>query len=252
MSIMHFLSLNFPIDGWQFAGIALASAVAGLVRGFSGFGTAMVLFPLLSIAAGPVVAAPVTQVLDNSLTLPLLRRAVRNCVWREVLPLALGAVLFVPLGVWLLLIVNGAVLRRIAAASILAVVVLMARGLGYRKRPGRSGSLGVGALSGVMGGSTTLSGPPVVLFWLGGKTDSGTVRANLIVFFALSEAWTVGLYAWNRLYKGPVLALAVALAIPFALGLWGGAHCKPYVSERTFRRIALGIVAVAAAVALFW
>lgn len=242
----------YSFNAWSFAGIALASAVAGLVRGFSGFGSAMVLFPLLSVAVGPAVAAPVTQALDSCLTVPLLPRALWNCAWPEVRPLVIGAVVFVPLGVWLLLIVDGVLLRRIAAGLILAVAAVMAKGWRYARRPTRPMSLGIGALSGVMGGSTTLSGPPVVLFWLGGQADSTTVRANLIVFFALSEVWTLVSYAWSRLYTGATLRLAIALALPFAIGLASGAWCKKFVSERAFRQLALGIVAAAAVVSLVW
>src|SRR5580658_5661276 len=65
----------YSLNYCKLSALDLAGAAAGLVRGLSGFGSAMVLFPLLAIPVGPVVAAPVTQALDSSLTLPLLRKA---------------------------------------------------------------------------------------------------------------------------------------------------------------------------------
>src|SRR5436189_148985 len=69
----------------------------------------------------------------------------------------------------------------------------------------------VGALSGFAGGATTLAGPPIALFWLGGGADVATFRANVIAFFALTEGLAILVYGARGLYTGPVLALCLAL-----------------------------------------
>src|SRR5919106_6814645 len=84
-------------------GLALAATVAGVVRGFSGFGSAMIFIPIASALTNPPTAV-VLLLFDTLLTVPLVVRAVRRCSWREVLPLGLGAVVTVPLGVWLLIV----------------------------------------------------------------------------------------------------------------------------------------------------
>ena len=42
----------------------------------------------------------------------------------------------------------------------------------------------VGLLSGLMGGAVQISGPPVILYWLGSASNALTVRANFICYFA--------------------------------------------------------------------
>ncbi|HEY9215782.1 MAG TPA: sulfite exporter TauE/SafE family protein, partial [Ancylobacter sp.] len=50
---------------------AVATAlIAGVTRGFSGFGGALIFIPLVSAAFGPRVAAPSLLVIDTVLTLP--------------------------------------------------------------------------------------------------------------------------------------------------------------------------------------
>jgi hypothetical protein len=41
----------------------------------------MIFFPILSLATGPAVAAPVVQALDYLLAIPFLLNAARTCRW---------------------------------------------------------------------------------------------------------------------------------------------------------------------------
>ena len=62
---------------------ALVAALAGLARGFSGFGAALIFIPLGSALLGPRVAAPLLMLVDNVLAAPLIpaawRQASRTC-----------------------------------------------------------------------------------------------------------------------------------------------------------------------------
>ena len=82
--------------------VALAAGLAGLVRGFTGFGAAMVYIPIASAVYEPVVAVVTLFIVDAIIQIPLVYRAVHRCRWSEVLPLALGATLTVPVGVYAL------------------------------------------------------------------------------------------------------------------------------------------------------
>jgi uncharacterized membrane protein YfcA len=240
------LSLSEPRVLW----VIFGTAAGGLVRGLTGFGSALVAFPILSLFLGPVLAVPVIVVLDAVLTLPLLPGALRRCRWREVLPLALGAAVAIPLGARLLVTLDGDLLRRATAAMIVVFVAVMACGWRYRGRTRPLVSAGVGALAGAMGGATGLSGPPVVLFWLGGESDASTVRANLIASFGLMTVVTVTSYWLGGLFSRQVLLLAVVLSPVFALALWLGAHGFRFASERFFRWASLLLIGVTALLSL--
>src|SRR3546814_18161785 len=82
----------------RFLWLAAAAALAGLVRGFSGFGAAMVFVPLAGVVVRPEVAVPLLFVADNLATLHITMPSFRRCCWAEILPLAAGAGLPFPLG----------------------------------------------------------------------------------------------------------------------------------------------------------
>lgn len=226
--------------------VILAAALAGLVRGFSGFGGAMVFMPLASLAYEPKLAAVWLFIADDLAALIMLPDAVRRCVWREVLPLAGAAALTAPLGVAVLVLVDADMMRWAIGLAILAAVAAMAAGWRYRGAPALPVTLGTGALAGFSGGAAALPGPPVVLLWLGGRSDAATVRANLVVFFGLLAVAT-GLSYWGHgLFDATGIAGSLPLVPAYLLPLWLGGRLFARSSEAQFRRAALVLCAAAA------
>src|SRR5699024_9294868 len=131
--------------------LALTAVLAGLVRGFSGFGSAMVLVPVASALTSPQTAVVLLLFTDTLLTLPMVVPAARRCNWREVLPLAAGALCTVPLGVHLLLILDQTLLRWIISLLILILVALLASGWRWSGRPNLLHTGLVGGASGLTG-----------------------------------------------------------------------------------------------------
>lgn len=223
-----------------------AAALAGLVRGFSGFGGAMVFMPLASLAYEPKLAAVWLFVADDVAALTMLPDAMRRCVWREVLPLAFAAMLAIPFGVALLVIVDADAMRWAICLLILLVVGVMMAGWRYRGRLGLPATLGTGLLSGLMGGATTMPGPPVVLLWLGGQGDAATVRANLVAVFGLMAVVSAIAYWWNGLFTAESLLGSLPLVPAYLLLLRFGSRLFAQSNDRQFRRIALALCAFAA------
>lgn len=226
-----------------FAWVAAGTLLAGLVRGLAGFGGALIFVPLASALLGPAVAVPVLNIVDGVATLPLVPGAVRRCRWAEVIPLFLGAVALLPLGVHGLRVLDPAIVRRVMSVAILAITLCLATGARTAVTPGRLASAGVGAVSGLMSGAIGLSGPPVVLFWLGGQADARTARANMIAYFAVSGIAAIAAMLWAGLVTAQVLRLSIVLSPIYAGGVLLGARGFRHASERAFRGVALSLIA---------
>ena len=59
---------------------------AGLMRGFAGFGSALMLSPLLSLYYGPVAAVLIIGIMEIAVSIQLLPRAVKEAQWPLVVP----------------------------------------------------------------------------------------------------------------------------------------------------------------------
>lgn len=227
-----------------------AALLAGLVRGFSGFGAAMTFVPIAAVVVGPAAAVILIFVLDLLPAWALVPGVARHCAWREVLPLAVGAGLTIPLGAWLLASSDPTALRWAMPLMSLAAVALLASGWRYAGTPGALLSGTVGSTSGFLGGLTSFYGPPIVLFWLGGSSHHAAVRANLIVFFAFTTVIGGLSYAAHGLLTHRLVIEGLTLLPVYGAAIWIGVRLFGRASEKTFRLIAYALIALAAVISL--
>lgn len=231
--------------------LVLATAfIAGFVRGMAGFGAALILTPVFSTFYSPAVAIPVLGFADWVMSMPMVVKALRRCVWHEVLPLALSAVVAVPLGSYVLATANPDALRIGISAFVLLAVAALASGWRYRGTPSMAVTLAVGIVAGIMGGAIGMSGPPVVLFWLGGQANAEEARTNTLAFFGVSALATMTMYVVNGLLTWRVIGLAIILMPAYGLGLFLGSRAFRLLPERAFRFIAFSLIGAISAATL--
>ena len=228
-----------------------ATLLGGLVRGFTGFGFAMVFMPLASIVLGPVAALGLIWFIDVPFALPIAARSARQAEWSEVLPLLATATLALPAGIWLLLWLDRETMRWVLAALVLAAVSLLASGWRYHGKPGVRLSLGVGVLSGLCNGMASIGGMPLAVFWLGAqRNDRHKTRANLQTFFGLSTLISGATLWYAGILTGTALLTAIPLFAVYGAGLWVGTHGFRLASEQSFRRGAYLVIFVSALASL--
>jgi uncharacterized membrane protein YfcA len=230
--------------------VCIAAAVAGLARGFSGFGGALIFVPLASSIIGPKLASPLLLVVDGVMALGMLPNGWRLANRREVFTVACGALLGVPAGTALLALAPSLTVRWVICAIVLLLLVFLISGKRYRGSPKSHLSIGVGTIAGLFGGAAQMSGPPVVAYWLGGAIPAPIVRGNLVLYFAVSSVISAGSYLYAGLLTLQVLSLAFAVGPAYGLGLLAGSRLFGLASEQTFRWICLGLIACAALISL--
>ncbi len=114
------------IGNADFGIAAVVSLIAGLMRGFVGVGSGMLMAPVFAVLFGPLETVGMVIMLDAFVTAQLLPSLHRLIEWRVVIPMAAVAALFMPLGTWLLVSVDaGLMARGIALIVLLFVLVLM-------------------------------------------------------------------------------------------------------------------------------
>jgi uncharacterized protein len=252
MRILTDLSAYFGFANLSaLAVLTVAALVGGLVRGFTGFGFAMVFVPIATIAVGPKAAAALIWFMDIPFAWPLAAASFRRVAWRELLPLLAGAIVAAPLGVWILVNADPLTARWIVAIAILCGVTALATGWRYRGSPGTPLSLGVGGLAGTASGLAQLGGMPIAIFWLAAqKNDARQTRDNLNGFFAVLPIFTGVIYWWTGVLNWASVMQALPLLVPYGLGLLAGALLFPIASEQTFRRLAYAVIFMAALLAV--
>jgi uncharacterized membrane protein YfcA len=246
IELPHFAAFAATLNDPRFAAALGIAVVGGAVRGFSGFGSALIYVPLISAVYEPSIATVSFVLIDFVCVTPFALRAFAKVHWREVLPALAAALLTVPLGTMAQQAIDPVILRWGMALFVLAFVILVASGWRYPFKQSAPVAIGAGALSGFAGAAAQLGGPPVILYWLGSPSGAAVVRANLMVYLVLLGLALIANYAWHGLIAATPLSLAVLLWLPYIVALAVGARWFRGASDVAYRRIAYAIVALAA------
>ena len=226
------------------------AGLGGLVRGFSGFGSALIYVPLMSAVFGPKIAAP-TFVLADIITGSVFLAGVwRKAHYRDVLIMAAAALSAVQFSTLILQHADPIVLRWGLSILVGLVVVVLATGWRYHGRPHLSITIGVGLLAGLLGGALQISGPPIIVYWLGSGFPPDVLRANFFAYFSLFSFGTLVTYAAHGLVTPLVLTLAPFTTVMMIAGMWIGSRLFRLASERTYRVVGYIIVAISAIIAM--
>lgn len=226
--------------------LAAACLAAGVVRGFSGFGVALVFMPVAAIFAPAGLALATLNVFNAFGTFSLLGESLRRCARGEVAVMLGGVLIGTPVGVWLLATLPDLTLRWFVCLAALAAALALASGWRATGAAPRWIGAPVGAAAGLMGGIAGLSGVPVVLFYLGRSAEPAAMRANIVVLFAASSVVSAALLWRAGFFGTEAVALGLVLAPLFLCGVEVGKRLFPLAPETLFRRLAFGLIFFAA------
>jgi hypothetical protein len=225
--------------------LATSAFIAAVARGFSGFGSALIFMPLASTAIGPQAAAPLLLIIDGVAAAGLIPNAWRLADKRDVGTMSIGGLAGVPLGAWVLIKSDPLVIRWAIAFFGALLLGLLVSGWRFRGKPATAITVGVGGLAGVLSGAAQVGGPPIVAYWLSRSLSGETMRANIVLYFAIATLVSIVTYMAGGLLTTSVVGLALITGPIYGLGLFIGSHMFGFASEITFRRICFALIAVA-------
>ncbi|MGH1465813.1 MAG: TSUP family transporter [Cognatishimia sp.] len=239
----EFLQLSLATPGLIW--LVMTIAVAGIVRGFAGFGTSLIFVPIANIFLPATDVVAVIMLTGMGSMVALLPRALKTAEVKDVSLMGGAAILTVPFGLWMLFLLDQVVIRWVA--TVIASVMLAALVLGwrYKGRIDLKRKLGIGAAAGVFGGMTGLTGPAVILFYLASGTRAAIVRANTILFLAMLDVVIILNMLVTGLLSLRLLGIAIVLTVPYFVTTKLGQALFSPDYERTYRTVAYGVIALA-------
>ena len=215
---------------------------SSLVQSITGFGFAVVGTPLLLFFMEPrqVVSLMVFGALI--LNLMVIYKTRGKSEPKVIWPMFISSLVGIIPGVYILKVVDGSTLKLCIGIIILLVSFIMAANYVVTIKREKLATVLVGMVSGFMGGSTSLSGPPVALFLMNQQQDKDTFRANLVRYFCLGNIATlIVMYSMDTI-EISVLKQGI-YAVPAVLfGVWLGEKTFAKVSQKYFRWLSLAVI----------
>jgi uncharacterized membrane protein YfcA len=241
------------LEGLSFGTWALASLCIGFaafVRGFTGFGLAVVGVPLLTLFFAPAEIVPAIMILAILAGLQLLPKIWRSIDWKLLAPTIVGLLIATPFGTWLLAGVSADAMRIMIGVAVLLASGAVQLGFRFKARPNAALSAGFGAVAGLRGGAAAMPGPSVIFLFLSTPIAVDAARASLVLFFQVSAIASAISATVGGLMKPASLLLGAALVPAMLIGNWLGDRVFDRAPSKAYRHVVvlllagLGIVAV--------
>lgn len=222
---------------WLAAG---ATLLAGLVRGFAGFGSAMLMAPIFAMLFGSAGMVVTVVAIEIGVGLQLWPEARRLADWRRIVgPMAAAAVIAMPLGLWLLANADKRLIAKVVSGIIVGFVALSFAGWSYRGRRHPAITATVGAISGAMMATTSVGGPPVLMYLLAGQDAPAVHRANLNAYYLVTSFALIALSLMTGVVGLDALLRAVVLFPMMLIGAWTGGRLFRLADPKLYRNAAL-------------
>ncbi len=222
--------------------VAVVVFIGGFMRGFVGFGGAMVTVPALALAFGPLVAVPAGAIVGIPATVQLLPTAVRESERPIVVPICIAVLLFCPVGTYLLVALDPRVTKMAIGALVVGMTMMLAFGWRIEGHVPRLALFGAGALGGLVQGVAGVGGPPVVAIALSRPGRARQQRANIVgVMTAIGVSAFLPLW-WFGLFTSDALVIGCLFIPAYAGGTWLGSRQFLGAGECYFRGAALAML----------
>jgi uncharacterized membrane protein YfcA len=134
--VMNYLGAVFAETGIVLP--VLVTLVAGLMRGFAGFGSAMLMAPIFAILFGSAEMVVTIVAIELGVSLQLFPQVRRDVDWPTVVPMSIAACVAMPFGVWLLASVDKNVITKAVSAISRVGAIAAAGGATAQSRSARS------------------------------------------------------------------------------------------------------------------
>jgi uncharacterized membrane protein YfcA len=221
--------------------IGFTSLCAATVNGALGYGYSSITVPISLLVVSSRMLNPalvIVEVVVNLYALIIARRSIRR-VWPQVAPVALGILPGVAVGSLILASISADWAKLVTYATLLPLILIQAGGVSWPIR--RVGLFGVpfGTGVGMLYSLTTISGPPLALYFNNQRMAKEEFRVALALTRTIESTTTLIAYAALGMITRESAALVPVLAPGVLIGLPIGFWLIRRIQPETFRRVCM-------------
>ncbi len=220
--------------------------LAGLVRGFTGFGFSAICVALLSFFVDPALIVPVILMMEVAASVWMMPSVWRDADFKWLLWMMAGLLIGTPIGVWMLSFLPAETTKLVLYALLL---VLALAGYGQEREiiPKFAAPVFVvGILFGIGNGLAGIAGLIAAIFMISADMEGARVRASMVVLFFFADLYALLVGSSFGLIQQDQFLLLGAFLIPLFIGVSiGGWGFRKWGADN-YKTIALGLILVIA------
>jgi hypothetical protein len=223
---------------------------AAFIRGLTGFGFALILAPLLLLFLSPISVVIVNLFLGLLSNILVIFRSLKQVNLRVIFPLVASSLVGIPIGIWIISTTDPSTIKIIMGAVIVSFTIPIAIGFHLSFSSERLACSFAGFLSGILASSTSLAGPPVVLFMHGQNWPKEMIHSSLAVYFTFVSICSLLALSMSAKIDVETIVTAASLTPGMVVGVSLGMIIFHKTGHRFFRSLSIAVVICAGILAI--
>ena len=222
--------------------LAVVFLLAGFVQGLTGFGFGMVamsLSPMLIDIKQANVLVTILALFNCLFVTWSVRHAVD---FKKILPIFLGALLGIPIGVYLLKILQPKTIKIVLGIILIGFSTYSIFRKESTKRIGKRWGVPIGILGGILDGLIHMGGPPVIIYTYYQNWDKDSIKATLITYFAMGAAYKLVVLLLSKFVTLEIVKISGLLLPIVYSGAFLGFVWFEKVNKEQMRKITFSIL----------
>jgi len=221
--------------------LVVITFAAAFVNGALGYGFSSLTVPVGLLFFSNRVLNPALVLIEVFINCYVLfiNRASIPAVWKRVLPILIGLAPGVALGSYMLASIHPGWLKFATYSLLLPLILVQAGGLRYPIKAERAFGLPFGAGLGFLYSVTTISGPPMAVFFNNQGLVKRDFRAGLAVIRVAESTLTAIVYWQLGMFTAQTLGLTETILLGVLIGIPLGAWAIRRIDAETFRRVCM-------------
>jgi len=232
----------------------LVILLSSLLKGMTGFGFALIAIPFLSFFYPIKVLVPAMAIFNLVSSAALLLKIRETISWYYFVPMFAASLAGIPFGVFLLDLLDESVLRIIIGVTLLLISIKMLSGIPLAKRFKDKPIVFAGFMSGILSGSVSLGGPPLVIAMNRKNYSKDFFRGVFAWFSTFSSFFAIAAFYVRGLMPLASVKLSLYYIPLLFLGASLGNRLSKMVNPHKFKRIVVvvnvftGVITVISAI----
>lgn len=144
---------------------------------------------------------------------------------------------------------NEAILKTFIGVFIILFSFLSYKGYSIKLKNENFSMVISGVLSGILGGSISMSGPPIIIFLKNKKVGKHSFRGNLAIYFFILNIFSLPVFYLNGLFTHQVMSFTAKFFPGLALGVLLGNYISHKIDERSFHDLTLVLLFIVGLIA---
>jgi len=227
--------------------IFIVFILSSFLQTTTGFGYAIITAPLLALALGPKETVMLTMITGLMIRIFMMAATKNDGSFKAIFPLITASIIGAIPGAYVMTMISNDGLKLLIGIVLLIAVFMLGKNHKISIKNHRFAETIVGGLSGFLATTTSINGPPIILYYLNSKAeeDKNVFRGNLTRYFLLINIASIMIsYIAGTLHIGD-LWFQTLLSIPaLAIGFYLGEKAFHLINAEAFRKTSLAMVVV--------